>query len=98
MDKTNQTKGASMTIENFEGLLQAFLFRRPFRVFTVELHNGHRFEVDHPLAVAYRDGHAIFAAPGYVPIYFDHEGVVQIIDAPAGDAPNAKPKRRRRTG
>ena len=83
-----------MTVENFEELLKAFLFRRPFRVFTVELHNGNRFEVDHPLAVAYRDGHAIFAAPGYVQIYFDNEGVVQMIDAPASQAPGRKRKRR----
>lgn len=85
-----------MTVENFEGLLEAFLTRRPFRVFTVELHNGNRFEVDHPRAIAYRDGHAMYAAPGYVPIYFDHEGVVQIINAPASDAPAAKRKRRGR--
>ena len=76
-----------MTVKHFEGLLDAFLSRRPFRVFTVELHNGNRIEVDHPLAVAYRDGHAIFAGPGYVQVYFDHEGVVQIIDAPSSDAP-----------
>ncbi len=85
-----------MTVENFQGLLQAFLSRRPFRVFTVELHNGNRFEIDHPLAVAYRDGHAIFAGPGYVQIYFDNEAVVQFIDAPASDAPAAKRKRRGR--
>jgi hypothetical protein len=83
-----------MTVENFEGLLKAFLSRQPFRVFTVELHNGNRFEVDHPLAVAYRDGFAIFAAPGHIPVYFDHEGVVQMIDAPASQAPRAKRKRR----
>ena len=79
-----------MTAENFEGFLEAFVSRRPFKVFTVELHNGNRFEVDHPRAILWRDGFAIFASPGRVPIYFDHEGVVQIIDAPARDAPKAK--------
>ena len=83
-----------MTVENFGGLLRAFVSRRPFKVFTVELHNGNRFEVDHPNAVLWRDGYAIFAAPGYVPIYFDREGVVQMMDAPASQAPGAKRKRR----
>jgi hypothetical protein len=60
------------------------------KVFAVELHNGSRFEVDHPRAILWRDGYAIFAAPGRISIYFDHEGVVQIIDAPASQAPAAK--------
>ncbi len=76
-----------MTAENLEGFLEAFVSRKPFKVFTVELHDGNRFEVDHPRAILWRDGYAIFAAPGHIPIYFDHEGVVQIIDAPANDAP-----------
>jgi len=76
-----------MSVENFQSLLLAFLTRKPFRVFTVELHNGNRFEIDHPHAVSMRDGFAIFSAPGPVPIYFDNEGVVQFIDAPVSDAP-----------
>ena len=79
-----------MTAENFEGFLEDFVSRKPFKVFTVALHNGSRFEVDHPRAILWRDGYAIFAAPGHIPIYFDHEGVVQIIDAPASEAPDRK--------
>lgn len=79
-----------MTTENFEAFLEAFVSRKPFKVFTVELHNGNRFEVDHPRAILWRDGHAIFAAPGRIPIYFDNEAVVQIIDAPAAQAPPSK--------
>ena len=79
-----------MTVENFEGFSEALVSRKPFKVFTVELHNGNRFEVDHPRAIVWRDGYAIFAAPGRVPIYLDHESVVQIIDAPASDALAAK--------
>ena len=76
-----------MSVDNFQSLLESFLSRKPFRVFTVELHNGNRFEIDHPRAVTWRDGFAVFVAPGPVPIYFDNEGVVQFIDAPASDAP-----------
>ncbi len=76
-----------MTVENFQTLLESFLSRKPFQVFTVELHNGNRFEIDHSRAVVWRDGFAIFIAPRHVPIYFDNEGVLQFIDAPASDAP-----------
>ena len=76
-----------MNANTFESILATMVARRPFRVFKVELHNGNRFEIDHPNAVLWRDGFAIFAAPGPVPIYFDHEAVVQFIDAPATDAP-----------
>lgn len=41
--------------------------------------NGTRLEVDHPDALAFRDGVAWFAAPGGVPVVFDHEGVSQVI-------------------
>ena len=43
-----------MTAENLEGFLEAFVSRKPLRVFTVELHNGNRFEVDHPRAILWR--------------------------------------------
>ena len=68
-----------MTSENFDHVLQALNQRQPFRVFTVELQGGHRFEVDHPRAMVVRDGVAVFIAPGGVPIWFDHESVNQII-------------------
>jgi hypothetical protein len=41
--------------------------------------NGDRLEVDHPDALGVRDGMALFAAPGGVPVIFDHEGVSQVI-------------------
>jgi hypothetical protein len=73
-----------MTAENFNNVLGGLQKLRPFRVFTVELHGGHRFEVDHPEAIVVRDGVAVFLAPGGVPIWFDHESVNQIIGATAG--------------
>jgi hypothetical protein len=72
-----------MTAENFDQVLDGLRRLRPFRVFTVELNGGQRFEVDHPEALVVRDGVAVFLAPGGIPIWFDHESVNQIIGAPA---------------
>ena len=72
-----------MTAENFEQVLDGLTRRTPFRVFTVELNGGQRFEVDHPSALVHRDGVAVFLAPGGVPVWFDHESVNQVIGAPA---------------
>jgi hypothetical protein len=68
-----------MTTENFDLTLRAFQRRRPFRPFTVELVSGDRFEVDHPEALVFRVGIAVFVAPSGAPTIFDHEGVSQII-------------------
>jgi hypothetical protein len=72
-----------MTAEDFDQTLKALRELKPFRMFTVELHGGKRFEVDHPMALVIRDGVAVFFAPGGVPIWFDHDSVNQIIGAPA---------------
>ena len=74
-----------MSAENFDMLLSGLLDITPFRVFTVELHGGKRFEVDHPRAMVIRDGVAVFLAPGGVPIWFDHDSVNQVI----GDTSNS---------
>jgi hypothetical protein len=73
-----------MTADNFDKVLQALRDRQPFRVFTVELHGGRRFEIDHPGAMVVRDGVAVFLAPGGIPVWFDHDSVNQIIAATAG--------------
>jgi hypothetical protein len=75
-----------MTAEDFDHVLQGLRQRTPFRVFTVELTAGRRFEVDHPGALVVRDGDAVFIAPGGFPIWFDHESVGQIIGAPANES------------
>jgi hypothetical protein len=72
-----------MTADNFTSALEGLRQLQPFRMFTVELHGGRRFEVDHPGALVVRDGVAVFLAPGGVPIWFDHESVNQIVGAPA---------------
>jgi len=70
-----------MTADTFDTVLESLRDQRPFRVFTVELHGGERFEVDHPGAMVVRDGVAVFLAPGGKPILFDHDCVTQIIRA-----------------
>jgi len=77
-----------MTAENFDQVLEALRTRKPYAVFTVELHGGHRFEVDHPGAMVVRDGVAVFLAPGGIPVWFDHESVNQIIGAPSNTSTN----------
>jgi hypothetical protein len=72
-----------MTAESFQKVLLAMIRRKPFKPFTVELNTGNRIEVDHPEATVIREGVAIFIGPGFVPVYFDHDSVTQIIDSPA---------------
>jgi hypothetical protein len=72
-----------MTAENFDQMLTASRSLKPYRVFTVELNGGQRFEVDRPDALVIPDGVAVFMAPGGVPYSFDHESINQIIGAPA---------------
>ena len=72
-----------MTADNFDQLLTELRDQQPFRIFTVELHGGRRFEVDQPHALIVREGVAVFLAPGGIPIYFDHDSVNQVIHAGA---------------
>ena len=74
-----------MTAENFDTVLNGLRNRTPFQVFTVELHGGRRFEVDHRDAIIIREGVAVYLAPGGVPVWFDHDSVNQII----GDSASA---------
>lgn len=67
---------------NFDRSLQALQHRRPFRPFTVALVNGDRFQVDHPEALVWRDGVAVFIAAGGMPTLFDREGVGELIAGP----------------
>jgi len=53
-----------MSADNFTETLNAFRTRQPYRVFTVELNTGKKFEVDHPGALVTRDGVAVFIASG----------------------------------
>jgi hypothetical protein len=75
-----------MPVDNFQSILVTLLDRRPFRLFTIELHGGKRLQVGHPHAVCYQGGAAMIWAPGGVPIVFDHESVNNFVDAPVSSA------------
>jgi hypothetical protein len=64
---------------HFERSLRAFQRRTPFRIFTVGLVNGDRFQVDHPEALVLRGGVAVFIAADGTPTLFDHESVSEMI-------------------
>ena len=72
-----------MTAENFDEMLKTLFSEEPFQAFTVELHGGRRFEVDHQRMTAFRNGVAVYLAPGGRPIIFDHDSVKQIITSQA---------------
>jgi hypothetical protein len=72
-----------MTAENFDQAVRVLTASHPYRVFTVELHGGERLEIDYAGALSFRDGAAVFLAPGGVPVLFDHDSVNKIIAAPA---------------
>jgi hypothetical protein len=68
----------AMDAEAFEKSLRAFVRRRPFQSFVVELVSGARVEVDHPEALVFRGGVAIYVDPSGQPTLFDHHGVSQL--------------------
>ncbi len=71
-----------MTAENFDQVLLELYEKKPFQIFTVELNTGRKFEVDHRNALTFRNGLAVFIAPGNIPIIFDHESINRFIIAP----------------
>jgi hypothetical protein len=73
-----------MDRETFTETIRAFRNRAPFRPFTVVTVSGNRYEVDFPDALAVREGLAIFVGPGKVPVFFDSEGVSEVIGDLAG--------------
>lgn len=68
-----------MDRDTFTATIQALQNRRPFKPFTVALVDGDRYEVDRPNILALGVGMAVLVAPGNVPVFFDHEGVRQVI-------------------
>jgi hypothetical protein len=78
-----------MNQEAFITTIQTLQNRRPFKPFTVALVDGERYEVDRPNSLAVGEGIAILIAPGGVPVFFDHEGVSQVIGDLSGRSAEA---------
>ena len=70
-----------MQPQTFERSLRAFSQRVPFRPFAVELVSGSLVTVDHPEALVFRGGLAVYIAPDGTPSLFDHEGVNRLSEA-----------------
>lgn len=77
-----------MLQENFERTLRAMCRRTPFKSFEVELNSDGRIEVDHPEALNFRGGLAVYISAEGVPTLFDHHSVSRLIGA-TGEAANA---------
>jgi hypothetical protein len=70
-----------MTEANFRKGLQAFIRRRPFKPFQIELVSGDRFIVQHPEALAHSGAVAVYLDPDGEIKLFDSESVSQLADA-----------------
>ena len=80
-----------MEVESFERSLRAYSRRVPFQPFTVELVSGTRITVDHPEALVFRGGLAVYIAPDGTPSLFDHGSVSQLTGA-NGVRPDQRPQ------
>ena len=79
-----------MDRDTFTETIRAFRNRQPFKPFTVVTVAGNRHEVDFADALAVRDGVALFVGPGRVPVFFDHEGISEIVGDLAGRSAEAQ--------
>jgi hypothetical protein len=73
-----------MDRDAFDSAIRTFKHRSPFRPFTLAMVNGDRLEVDHPDALAVRDGVGLYVGPAGGPVVVDHEGVSQVVGDLAG--------------
>ncbi|MGL4550607.1 MAG: hypothetical protein ACRC33_05430 [Gemmataceae bacterium] len=78
-----------MDRETFTETIRAFRNRTPFKSFTIVTVSGNRHEIDFPDAIVVREGLAIFAGPGGVPVIFDYDGVSEVIGDLSGHAADA---------
>jgi hypothetical protein len=69
-----------MTREVFHAVLQAFLKRKPFLAFTLELANGSRLEVNHPEALTLHEHFLVFSSTRGVRSILEYEAVVRFDD------------------
>jgi hypothetical protein len=70
-----------MTQDHYIALLRVQRRKRPFQVFTIELVDGERLEIDHVDAVAVIGALTRFISPGGIKVWFDHSAVLRFIEA-----------------
>ncbi len=78
-----------METESFDRALRTFCRRVPFQSFAVELLSGTRYRIEHPEALAFNGGTAVFIAPDGTPSIFDHRSISQLIGAAGSASPQA---------
>lgn len=76
-----------MTVSSFKQSLRAFVSRRPFKPFEVELASGDRFVVEHPGALAHSGAAAAYIDTDGDYKLFDSSTVSQLADL--ADRPSA---------
>jgi len=64
-----------MEAENFERALRGFVRRKPFESFMIRFVAGSAITVDHPEAVVFRGGVAVYVSVQGEPTLFDHRSV-----------------------
>ena len=69
-----------MTESSFKQSLRAFVNRRPFKPFEVELVGGDRFVVEHSEALAHSGAAAVYIAPDGAYKLIDSSAVSQLAD------------------
>lgn len=70
-----------MTRAQFLAVLRAFLKRKYFHPFTLELDSGSRIEVNHPEALRLEKELIVCRSTSGVQSVFEYESVVRFIDA-----------------
>jgi hypothetical protein len=78
-----------MQAQTFDEGLRGLSRRAPFKPFMVELVSGKSFTVDHPDALVFRAGVAVFIDPRGALSIFDHESVSRLVETPDGEASRA---------
>ncbi|MBV9009786.1 MAG: hypothetical protein JO354_11570 [Verrucomicrobia bacterium] len=69
-----------MQAEAFDRALRGLSRRVPFREFLVELVSGTRFVIEHPEALVFRNGTAIYIDTNGDLTIFNHQGVNRLSD------------------
>lgn len=73
-----------MSKENFESVLRAFLARKRFKSFSLELVNGTRLEINHPEALQLYQSLVVCNSTAGVRSVFEYEAVVRFADSTGG--------------